>query len=88
MLTKYKDLVNSDVAAFQTEQQRDEWVNFLDPMSLALGTTVENCLFEREALTDENIISSIINNDSILHIKDEFNECQEWYVVSVLKSVQ
>ena len=80
---KYKGLVNSDIAGFQTEEKRDEWVNFLDPFSKAMGTTIDNCTFEREPLTDGKVIAEILSSESIWHIKDKFNECQEWYIRSV-----
>ena len=38
----YKDIGETDIAAFQTEQERDDWVNFKDPYSKALGVDAAN----------------------------------------------
>lgn len=50
-----------EIVGFPTKQQRDDWVNFKDEFSLAVGTTLENCIFTRMALQAdeaEHIIKS------------------------------
>ena len=74
----YKDIGDSDIAAFQTEQERDDWVNFKDPYSKALGTNAENSTFERMVITAEEAEPRI---KTMLHKEDEFNAGQEWYCV-------
>lgn len=74
----YKDIGDTDIAAFQTEQERDDWVNFLDPYSKALGADAENSTFERVPIAVEEAEPRI---KTMLHKKDEFNAGQEWYCV-------
>ena len=42
-----------EIVGFPTKQQRDDWVNFKDEFSLTVGTTLENCIFTRMALSTE-----------------------------------
>lgn len=74
---------NSDVAEFSTEQERDEWVNFQDEFSRDFGTTLENCVFERAALTDQKIIDSVVNNPHIQAAQDEILPYIKWYLRSI-----
>lgn len=73
----FKNIGVSDIAAFQTEQERDDWVNFKDPYSKALGVDAANSTFERTAMTSEEAEQRI---GTMLHRKDEFNARQEWYI--------
>ena len=72
----YKDVGDCDIAAFQTKQDRDDWVKFKDPYSNAIGASVGNSTFERKAISAEEAEMRI---KTMLHIKDEFNDGQEWY---------
>ena len=72
------DVGESDIAAFQTEQERNDWVSFNDPYSKALGVTSENSTFERVSMNGEEAKPRI---KAMLHKKDEFNAGQEWYCV-------
>lgn len=81
---KFKGIENSDVAEFQTEQERDEWVNFQDEFSRDFNTTSDNCVFEREKLTDEEVIHSVVNNVNIQITQDEFLPYIKWYLRSLL----
>lgn len=74
----YKDIGETDIAAFQAKQERDDWVNFKDPFSKALGIDVANSTFERVTMTAEEAAQRI---GTMLHKKDEFNTRQEWYCV-------
>lgn len=74
----YKNIGETDIAAFHTEQERDDWVNFKDPYSKALGVDAANSTFERVAMTAEEAEQRI---GIMLHKKDEFNAGQEWYCV-------
>jgi hypothetical protein len=78
---KFRGIENSDVAEFQTEQQRDEWVNFQDEFSRDFDTTVDNCVFGREKLTNENEIKNIILSKNVLTEPDEFLHYITWYVL-------
>ncbi len=41
----------SDIIAFSTAAERDDWVNFRDHLSVSSGTTAVNAFFDRKALT-------------------------------------
>lgn len=78
----FVEIENSDVAEFNTEQERDEWVNFQDEFSRDFGTTLENCVFERAALIDQKIIDSVVNNPHIQTAQDEILPYIKWYLRS------
>lgn len=78
---KFRGIKNSDIAEFKTEQERDEWVNFQDEFSRDFGTTLDNCVFEREKLTNENEIKNIILSKNVLTEPDEFLPYITWYVL-------
>lgn len=73
----YKNVGESDIAAFQSKSERDDWVNFKDPYSKAVNINVNNSTFERMPLPADEAKPRI---KTMLHIKDEFNVGQEWYV--------
>ena len=75
----FKDIGQSDVAAFKTEKERDDWVNFQDPLSLILKSDKDNCTFQRMAVTEDEV-SDILNSPTTLHIIDECNDRQEWFI--------
>lgn len=79
---KFREIENSDVAEFQTEQQRDEWVNFQDEFSRDFDTTVDNCVFGREKLTNEDEIKSVVENKNIPTVQDEILPYIKWYLRS------
>ncbi len=79
---KFRGIKNSDVAEFQTKQERDEWVNFQDEFSRDFGTTHDNCVFEREKLTDKNEIRSVIEDKNIPAAQDEILFYIKWYIRS------
>lgn len=72
----YKGIGESDIAAFKTEKERNEWVNFKDPYSKTLGVNAENSTFERAVMSAEKAEQRI---GTMLHRVDEFNAGQEWY---------
>lgn len=74
----FKNIGETDITAFKTEQERDNWVNFKDPFSEALKVNAENCTFERTAMTTEEAEQKI---DTMLHKKDDFNTDQDWYII-------
>lgn len=74
----YEGIGDSDIAAFRDKRERDDWVNFKDPYSKALGMTSDNCTFKRIPLKRVKAEKRI---KTMLHIKDEFNINQEWYVI-------
>lgn len=44
--------VENEIAIFATEAARNNWVNFMDEFSTAVGATAENATFQRMALTE------------------------------------
>lgn len=76
---KFKDIEFSPIAEFKTEKERDEWVNFQDEFSRDFETTIDNCVFEREKLTDEAVIHSIVNDKTIPTEPDAFLTNVKWY---------
>lgn len=81
---RFKGIENSDVAEFATRQERDEWVNFQDEFSRDFGTTSDNCVFEREKLTDEKEIKSVTDDKNIPTAQDEILHYIKWYIRSSL----
>lgn len=73
----YKNIGESDIAAFNIQQDRDDWVNFRDPFSIALGINADNCTFERTPVDNKEAEQRI---KTMLHKRDEFNPGQEWYI--------
>ena len=49
---KYVEL-NDAVAVFDTEEERDEWVQYKDEFSVAVNATTENAFEQRTALTED-----------------------------------
>lgn len=63
-----------EVFVFDTAADRDEWVNFQDEFSVDTNTTADNCIFQRKAVTadelkemlkpiTDSLIEDIENND-------------------------
>lgn len=78
----YKGIGSSDITCFESEQDRDNWVEFKDEFSLSYEVTKENAVFERKVFKDKKEISKIVNNKAIKKIADEFNPNQWWYLRS------
>lgn len=79
----YKGIGISDVTAFESEQERNDWVEFNDAFSLLCGATKENSTFERQILTNKREIARIVNNKNIKKVTDTYNPKQWWYLRSV-----
>lgn len=73
----FKDIGETDIAAFETEQERDSFVNFQDTYSQAIGRTADNCTFERIALDTEQAEKRI---GSMIHMIDDFDSKTHWYI--------
>lgn len=80
----YKGIGISDVAAFESEQERNDWVEFKDDFSLLCGVTKENSTFERQILTNKREIERVVNNKKIKKIADTYNPKQWWFLRSVI----
>lgn len=80
----YKGIGISDITAFESEQERNDWVEFKDDFSLLCGVTKENSTFERQILTNKREIERVVNNKKIQKIIDTYNPKQWWFIRSVI----
>lgn len=74
----------SDIAVFETEQDRDNWVNFKDDFSSVFGVTKENATFKRKILTNKKEIENVTSNKNIKRVEDTYNSKQWWYLRSII----
>lgn len=79
----YKGIGISDVTCFESEKERDDWVEFNDMFSLICGVTKENSTFDRRTLTNKKEISRVVNDKNIKKVADTYNPKQWWYLRSV-----
>lgn len=73
------ELFTTDLAIFETEQERDDWVAYKDPLSLLLNDPYYEEA-TRVALTDEDveyIYGSNLAGEGFFE-KDEFDERITW----------
>lgn len=80
----YKGIGISDITAFESEQERNDWVEFKDDFSLLCGVTKENSTFERQILTNKREIERVVNNKKIKKIVDTYNQKQWWFLRSII----
>ena len=80
----YKGIGLSDVTVFESEQERNNWVDYKDDFSLLCGVTKENSTFERQILSDKREIEKVVNNKKIKKIIDTYNPKQWWYLRSII----
>ena len=76
----FKDIDYNDIIAFETEQERNDWVNFQDLFSKAMGAKVDNCTFERIIL-ETDIAEKYI--DYMEHTVDNFNPRMHIYIMGL-----
>ncbi len=69
---------NKQVARFETEAQRDAWVQYQDEMSKALGATKDNATFSRVSLTPEQ--AETVTKKQHYKSKDEYTPGLVWLV--------
>ncbi len=85
-MTKYYarfNEVENEIAIFETETARNEWVNFKDEFSIACGTTSENATFQRIALTEaeaEKIAGDMLRMSEV-YTEDETLKGVYWLTV-------
>ena len=78
----YKGIGHSDIAMFESEKKRDEWVNFQDLFSKSLGLNPDNATFQRCAIDNEEAERLINKHRNVLPVKDDFNTGLSWYMFS------
>lgn len=65
---------------FKTKKERDDWVDFKDEVSLALGRTAEDATFQRVAVSNK-VAEQIVGSRRIHienYIQDEFLDNAMW----------
>lgn len=75
----FKGIGLSDIAVFKSKKDRDNWVNFQDPYSKALGSNSTNCTFDRMAISSSEAEKRI---KTMRHTEDLFNADIAWYVLN------
>lgn len=80
----YKGIGISDVTVFDSEQERNDWVEYKDVLSLLCGATKENSTFERQILANKREIERVVSNKKIKKIVDTYNPKQWWFLRSVI----
>jgi hypothetical protein len=81
----FKGIKNGDIVEFKTKIERDNWVNFKDPFSVSIGSTPEDCTYERDILNNIKIIKKVINNKNIPVVYDECVPGAKWYLRSTIR---
>lgn len=75
----FKNIGKSDIVAFKTKSERNNWVKFKDSFSKSLNINKKNCTFKRKALFSK------IAEERVIYMKHrtyEWNPEQEWYQIS------
>ena len=72
-----------EIAEFLSEAERDDWVNYRDPISLLLHTTIDNTPFERIPFDNERIICMLHDVSVFNKRSDEFNDRITWYSYNI-----
>lgn len=80
----YQNIGQTDIAVFDSEEKRDEWVNFQDPFSKSLGSNPDNATFQRVALNTKEAECLIRKYKNVLPRKDDFDPNLAWYMFSCL----
>lgn len=72
--------IHDEVAIFNTEKERDEWVDFKDQLSIDLGINPEDPIFHREKITEEEADAYTCGNiyDRGTYIDDCYNDNMKW----------
>ena len=78
----YQNIGQTDIAVFDSEEKRDDWVNFQDPFSKSLGSNLNNATFQRCTIDNEEAERLINKHRNVLPVKDDFNMGLSWYMFS------
>lgn len=73
----FNETKEKEIAAFPTEQERDNWVNFKDEFSKEFDVTSENAVFSRISLAKEKAEKRI--TEFPYTYPDDYNENQIWH---------
>ena len=72
-----------EIAVFETEQERDDWVNFRDQFSRDMGNSPDDCFFPRRKLATATAIRKITQTRDKSLVIDEINPNQQWYLIGL-----
>lgn len=72
-----------EIAVFETEQERDDWVNFRDQFSRDMGNSPDDCFLPRQKLSVATAISTITQTRNKSLVKDQINPNQQWYLIGL-----
>ena len=72
-----------EIAVFETEQERDDWVNFRDQFSRDMGNSPDDCFFQRRNLSTKTAIRKITQTRDKSLVTDEINPNQQWYLIGL-----
>lgn len=72
-----------EIAVFETEQERDDWVNFRDQFSRDMGNSPDDCFFQRRKLSTKTAIRKITQTRDKSLVTDEINPNQQWYLIGL-----
>ena len=72
-----------EIAVFETEQERDDWVNFRDQFSRDMGNSPDDCFFQRRNLSTKTAIRKITQTRDKSLVIDEINPNQQWYLIGL-----
>lgn len=72
-----------EIAVFETEQERDDWVNFRDQFSRDMGNSPDDCFFQRRKLSTKTAIRKITQTRDKSLVIDEINPNQQWYLIGL-----
>lgn len=72
-----------EIAVFDTEQERDDWVNFRDQFSRDMGNTPDDCFFPRRKLSTATAIRTITKTRDKSLVPDIINPNQKWYLIGL-----
>ena len=74
---------SQEIAVFDTEQERDDWVNFRDQFSRDMGNTPDNCFLPRRMLSAATAINAITQTRDKVLTTDLINPNQKWYLIGL-----
>lgn len=73
----FKNAGVADILEFETEDQRNDWVDFKDPFSALLNKNKNNSAFQRKEMTELEVINQ---ENLFVHVKrwDGFYNCMTY----------
>lgn len=76
----FKGINSREIAVFETEQERDAWVNFQDPFA-ALDPEYKDFAIPRKSLSTTYAVKRICKFKDYKVVADECNDNQRWILL-------